>query len=683
MKTHLIKLRFWLLFAVIVIASLFFLGWGVVGHKIINQAGAKDFPDVSVLGPSIVQRLYDSSSVPDWRHYGSNGYTLVPTEPNHFMDMEDIAGFSTHSITHNRDSLFLKYGEAYIRNTVGFLPWVIDSVMSALTDQMRNGDWNKAWSSAADLGHYIGDAHQPLHATTNYNGYTSKYSGSSGIHSRYESTMISSYQSSILIDSSAVHYIDHPLDTAFAIMYQSNSYVDSVYIADLYARTVVGSSSSQAYIDTFWEKSKGFTILQFQRAAVEYGSYLYTAWINAESPSTLNPVPTTTSITPSSKNVGDAQFTMTVNGTNFISGSVVYLGGSNRVTTYISSTQLTVTIPEGDMTTAGTYDITVLNTTPGGGTSNAQTFRVIGTPHLVLSRANISIGNVAINTLKSDTVTIWNKGTDTLNITSITSTNTQYAAAPTIKSISPSGSMIDTIKFIPTAIGTSSAKLFIASNNTTTFDTINVSGSSPMPVPTTLKTSIAYSNSAMNTTKKDTLMITNSSINTLIVDSIYTKTNVFAVDRIGGTVGTDTMKVVVSFTPSAIASYTDTLYLRNNSATPLIKIPLSGNCTTGIEDVATGIPNIYSLAQNFPNPFNPSTTLRYGLPSRSNVRILIYNIIGQVIKEMVNTEQEAGYQSVVWNANVSSGIYFYRIEATSKDDPSRRFIETKKMLLLR
>jgi hypothetical protein len=110
---------------------------------------------------------------------------------------------------------------------------------------------------------------------------------------------------------------------------------------------------------------------------------------------------------------------------------------------------------------------------------------------------------------------------------------------------------------------------------------------------------------------------------------------------------------------------------------------LSGSCTTSIDDAAAEIPTVYSLAQNFPNPFNPSTTLRYGLPARSSVRLVIYNLLGQVVKELVNTEQQAGIQSVVWNANVSSGLYFYRLEATSLDNPSKRFIETKKMLLLR
>jgi hypothetical protein len=286
MKTLFIRLRFWLLFATIIIVSMFFLGWGAIGHKIINQAGAKDFPDPSILGPTIVQRLTDSAAVPDTR-------SGKPYEPLHFMDMDRLTEFSTHSITHDRVTLFQEHGEAYIRNTVGFLPWVIDSVMTALTNQMQNKNWNKAWSTAADLGHYIGDAHQPLHTTMNYNGASKYGSGSYGVHSLYESGMIESYQSSILINPSAVHFIPSPLDTAFAIMYQSNSYVDSIYIADLSARNETGYAGDYyvpvpaIYYAALWQKTGSFTQLQFQRAAVEYGSYLYTAWINAGSPSTF------------------------------------------------------------------------------------------------------------------------------------------------------------------------------------------------------------------------------------------------------------------------------------------------------------------------------------------------------------------------------------------------------------
>ncbi|MDD5547786.1 MAG: dockerin type I domain-containing protein [Candidatus Pacebacteria bacterium] len=91
-----------------------------------------------------------------------------------------------------------------------------------------------------------------------------------------------------------------------------------------------------------------------------------------------NPVPTTTDIDPATKNINDAQFTITVNGTNFVNGSVIRFNGSNRTTTYASSTQLMAIIPASDLIVAtSTAYITVFNSTPGGGTSNAQTFTVI------------------------------------------------------------------------------------------------------------------------------------------------------------------------------------------------------------------------------------------------------------------------------------------------------------------
>ncbi len=103
---------------------------------------------------------------------------------------------------------------------------------------------------------------------------------------------------------------------------------------------------------------------------------------------------------------------------------------------------------------------------------------------------------------------------------------------------------------------------------------------------------------------------------------------------------------------------------------------------TGVSE-EVNIPLIYSLSQNYPNPFNPSTTIKYSLPDRSQVRLQIFNILGQMVKELVNNEQTAGYKYVVWNANVSSGLYIYRLEATSKDNPSKRFINTKKMILIK
>jgi hypothetical protein len=104
--------------------------------------------------------------------------------------------------------------------------------------------------------------------------------------------------------------------------------------------------------------------------------------------------------------------------------------------------------------------------------------------------------------------------------------------------------------------------------------------------------------------------------------------------------------------------------------------------TTSVE-LQQNVPQVFILSQNYPNPFNPTTTIQYLLPARSHVRVVINNVLGQVVKELVNTEQPAGNQSVVWHANVASGIYFYHIEARSVDHSENKFVETKKMLLLK
>ena len=106
-----------------------------------------------------------------------------------------------------------------------------------------------------------------------------------------------------------------------------------------------------------------------------------------------NPVPTTTSISPTSTTASSTSFTLTANGTNFVTNSVVDWDGSERTTTFASSTQLTATITAADVATPGTASVTVVNPTPGGGTSNAQTFTInpVNTTTTVNSSATSSV----------------------------------------------------------------------------------------------------------------------------------------------------------------------------------------------------------------------------------------------------------------------------------------------------
>lgn len=90
----------------------------------------------------------------------------------------------------------------------------------------------------------------------------------------------------------------------------------------------------------------------------------------------------------------------------------------------------------------------------------------------------------------------------------------------------------------------------------------------------------------------------------------------------------------------------------------------------------------YELYQNFPNPFNPSTVIKYSIPKASNVKILIYNTVGQKVETLVNKYQNQGTYEVNWNAaNMSSGIYFYSIKANGVN--GKRFFSVKKMILLK
>ncbi len=93
-----------------------------------------------------------------------------------------------------------------------------------------------------------------------------------------------------------------------------------------------------------------------------------------------NPVPAITTLQPSSATAGSGAFTLTVNGSGFISSSVVDFNGNARTTTYVSATQLTAAILASDLTTAGTPSVTVVNPSPGGGTSNAVTFTINAAP---------------------------------------------------------------------------------------------------------------------------------------------------------------------------------------------------------------------------------------------------------------------------------------------------------------
>jgi hypothetical protein len=109
---------------------------------------------------------------------------------------------------------------------------------------------------------------------------------------------------------------------------------------------------------------------------------------------------------------------------------------------------------------------------------------------------------------------------------------------------------------------------------------------------------------------------------------------------------------------------------------------LDGIPSTSVREIVGEIPASFMLEQNYPNPFNPETVIRYQLPVASEVRLTIFNALGQEIRTLVNGRQSPGLKSVVWDGKndlgqpVNSGIYFYTLKAGER-------VQTKKMLLMR
>ncbi len=104
----------------------------------------------------------------------------------------------------------------------------------------------------------------------------------------------------------------------------------------------------------------------------------------------------------------------------------------------------------------------------------------------------------------------------------------------------------------------------------------------------------------------------------------------------------------------------------------------------GIAGERPGLPGEFALDNAYPNPFNPSTTISYGLPAKSHVSLVVYNVLGQIVATLAEGVQGAGYKQVEWRAsNVASGVYFYHLQATSVSDASKTFSAVKRVMLLR
>jgi hypothetical protein len=258
---------------IIFISAFLFLGWGYVGHSIINYrtilSALPEMEFFETWADSLQAHASDADQRKSWD----------PTEgPKHYIDIDNYPEFiATGTISQNFDSLVAIHGLSFVMDQ-GILPWAILKTADSIQAAFEINDMHKAMLFSADLGHYIADGHMPLHITRNYNG---QYTNQTGVHSRYESSLIGDFQSQIIYDGDSLQYIENLSDFVFNMLYENYQYVDSVLYADSVAEAYAGNHNTTTYYNKFWEIAKNFTIGLFQKASYRIACVIYTEWIDA------------------------------------------------------------------------------------------------------------------------------------------------------------------------------------------------------------------------------------------------------------------------------------------------------------------------------------------------------------------------------------------------------------------
>jgi hypothetical protein len=250
--------------------------WGEKAHRKINTSCVEFFPPELANLKVWAVVLGDHSSDADFRKK-----TDKPEFVKHFIDIDNYEDFvKKHKIEENFEAACSKYGKEVVMKN-GTLPWSTDSTFKALVQNFKSGNWNQAALTAADLGHYVGDGFMPLHVTANYNG---QFSGQTGVHHRYEETMIDRINNEIQIKPSPIKKIDDVQSFIFNYLYANNSKIAQLLKADKDAYEQAERQYNGAYYQSLWQKTRVLTIGQLQESSKILASLIFTAWLEAGKP---------------------------------------------------------------------------------------------------------------------------------------------------------------------------------------------------------------------------------------------------------------------------------------------------------------------------------------------------------------------------------------------------------------
>lgn len=244
--------------------------WGGSAHTYINSNAVDYLP--SGMSFFIPMRDFLGSHASDADFDGTPRFW-------HWIDIDFYPEFETGTLTHNLDTLLASYGASTVA-TNGIIPWMIEAKTDTLSMYMAAGDWDNVWQEAANLGHFIGDSHEPLHLTLNFNGGVT---GNFGIHSRYESSLINQHLSELPLPDTSGIFWENVIDSVF--QYIDDLYPSVALIIDADNSAVaVDPGYGSAYYDLMWAELDSISLVAVNTAIIDLASVWQTAWINAGRP---------------------------------------------------------------------------------------------------------------------------------------------------------------------------------------------------------------------------------------------------------------------------------------------------------------------------------------------------------------------------------------------------------------
>jgi hypothetical protein len=266
--------------------------WGFYGHQKINYYAVFLLPpEMMVLFKPHINFISEHAVDPDKRRYA------VPAEgPRHYIDINHYGEFPFTALPRKWRDAVSKFGEDSL-NKYGIVPWHVQTMLQRLTDAFKEKDFGRILKMSTEMGHYISDAHVPLHANSNHNG---QFSDQKGIHAFWESRipeLLAEKEFDFLIGKAA--YIENPGDFIWKRVLESAKASDSVLRFEKEISRQFGDDKkysfeerngkvirqySTAFTVAYNRKLNGMVERRMRQSIFAIASFWYTAWVNAGQP---------------------------------------------------------------------------------------------------------------------------------------------------------------------------------------------------------------------------------------------------------------------------------------------------------------------------------------------------------------------------------------------------------------